>query len=455
MGITKKFLAAIIVAVVLVFVLLFGMMVENKRLWPRNQMHDLVRATRSLFTEQDASQKIFGRWGTARSNVGTVDPTMDELADLPYLQGYVPPGEKSGVTINLKQQSQPGLTLFCSGHAPFVYLMDNEGKIVHQWSKSFDEVYPELPPFHVDPEHREFFRKPYLFPNGDLLTNFEYVGLIKLDKDSNLLWKYTDMNHHDVTVTADGTIYTLGREPLPLDQMRAKYPGIPLPRDAWDDLVIILDAQGKEQDRISILDAFYNSEYAAFLGFLKGRDIFHANSVRVIENPANWNSDIFTPGDILVSLRRLSTIILIDPEKKAVKWALTGQWHEQHQAIYLENGNILLFDNLGANRDEFFRFDRTKVIEINPLTQKIVWEFTGAGNDYLFSHWLGHNQRLANGNTLITESANGRLLEVAVDGHMVWEYVSPFRAGENKELIATLMGAQRIDFADITFLGDN
>lgn len=42
-------------------------------------------------------------------------------------------------------------------------------------------------------------------------------------------------------------------------------------------------------------------------------------------------------------------------------------------------------------------------------------------------------QRLVNGNTLITEGADGRLFEVTTAGDIVWEYVSPyFTQGANR-----------------------
>jgi hypothetical protein len=36
---------------------------------------------------------------------------------------------------------------------------------------------------------------------------------------------------------------------------------------------------------------------------------------------------------------------------------------------------------------------------------------------------------LPNGNTLITEGANGRLFEVANEGRIVWEYIYPLFTG--------------------------
>lgn len=43
-----------------------------------------------------------------------------------------------------------------------------------------------------------------------------------------------------------------------------------------------------------------------------------------------------------------------------------------------------------------------------------------------FSHYVSSAQRLANGNTLITEGADARLFEIAPSGDIVWEYVSPY-----------------------------
>ena len=40
---------------------------------------------------------------------------------------------------------------------------------------------------------------------------------------------------------------------------------------------------------------------------------------------------------------------------------------------------------------------------------------------------LARRQRLPNGNTLITEGADGRIFEVTRDHELVWEYLSPTR----------------------------
>ncbi len=49
--------------------------------------------------------------------------------------------------------------------------------------------------------------------NGDLLAIIEGAySLIKLDKDSNILWVFDENTHHDLSVAPDGRIYVLTRE---------------------------------------------------------------------------------------------------------------------------------------------------------------------------------------------------------------------------------------------------
>jgi hypothetical protein len=115
-------------------------------------------------------------------------------------------------------------------------------------------------------------------------------------------------------------------------------------------------------------------------------------------------------------------------------------------------GNILILDNGGyggygapnpgapTGINNALR-DHSRVIEINPLTLKIVWEYTAKKAGYrdncrFYSDYVSSAQRLPNGNTLITEGAFGRLFEVTPKYKTVWEYISPYYApAENFNLV--------------------
>jgi hypothetical protein len=110
-----------------------------------------------------------------------------------------------------------------------------------------------------------------------------------------------------------------------------------------------------------------------------------------------------------------------------VVWAATGPWRAQHDAQFLDNGHLLLFDNLGC-------YPNSRVLEYDPQTQAFPWSYSG-GDDTPF-RFFGKDrclcQRLPNGNTLVVLSElwkdadwqqatkDGEILEVAPNRKVVW-----------------------------------
>ena len=90
---------------------------------------------------------------------------------------------------------------------------------------------------------------------------------------------------------------------------------------------------------------------------------------------------------------------------------------------------MLLFDNYGQANE-------STVWEFNPMTREVYWRYRGDDSHPFFTEICGIAQRLPNGNTLITESDNGRVFEVTQDKETVWEFYNPHRAGADARYIA-------------------
>ena len=75
--------------------------------------------------------------------------------------------------------------------------------------------------------------------------------------------------------------------------------------------------------------------------------------------------------------------------------------------------------------------DRSRVIEVNPATNEIEWQYTETPALAFYSFHISSSERLANGNTLICEGQWGRLFEVTNAGEIVWDYVSPYFNGKD------------------------
>jgi hypothetical protein len=391
---------------------------------------------------------IPGRWAPARD--GGVDSTLTEeeleqvelIRSLGYLSGYEEAPVLIGVTVNDSVRAFEGYTLLISGHGPGISLIDMEGHPVHDWFNNEVTVYGLWPEAENPEVDIDLWRRAHLYPNGDLVVLINDGGVVRVDRDSNLLWVSEYLGaHHDLDVGDDGLIYVLGRR----IHLNERYN-----REAFiaEDYICVLDSTGATLDMVSALDLVADSRFAPVLQravdgtetpLRMSGDILHCNTIEYIREdmlPEGYDGPL-RPGTLLLSMRAVDLVCAVDLEERSIYWGETSLWHMQHQPTLLGNGNLLVFDNRGLG-------EISTVLELDPSgTREVVWSYRGDEEHPFYSLGVGACQRLPNGNTLITESMYGRAFEVTTEGDIVWEYFNPHRAGENLELIATLHEAYR------------
>lgn len=184
-------------------------------------------------------------------------------------------------------------------------------------------------------------------------------------------------------------------------------------------------------------------------------DWLHVNAATYV-GPNRWfdaGDRRFAPDNVIISSRQASFVAIVARDGKIV-WRLGPDFSEskelrairqiigQHHPHLIPKGlpgagNLLVFDNGGASGYGFvtpaapdgtnsFARANSRVLEINPVTLELVWSYNGPR---FYSSNISGAQRLPNGNTLVTEGANGRLFEVASDRKIVWEYMYPVFGG--------------------------
>jgi hypothetical protein len=368
----------------------------------------------------------------------------EDLADGPAGAGgpSLPRVDEPGATFD-------GYTLYTTDVGARATLLNMRGEEVHRWEAPFKKVWPRPP--HV----RRSTQSPkvyifgcHLYPNGDLLavyhgkgdTPYGY-GLVKLDRDSRVIWAYAANAHHSVNVGEDGVIYVLTQELA--RQMPQGLEHLPTP--ALVDFVVMLSPEGKELRKVSLLEAFRDTPYAPLLPSADTRnrqdwDVLHANCVEVLPRRLAAAHPRFKAGQVLVSLREVDALAVLDMERGAVVWAARGPWRRQHDPHFLDNGRLLVFDNSGSARE-------SRVLEYDPQTQGCPWSSSGGGGPSFRTAIQGRSQRLPNGNTLIVDSKDGNLLEVTHDRRLVWSWSCkahvPFARRYAPEGLTFLKGAQR------------
>ncbi len=148
--------------------------------------------------------------------------------------------------------------------------------------------------------------------------------------------------------------------------------------------------------------------------------VFHANSAYAMDQPHLTGSDDLHAADsVLVTSRNQDRVFVISRSQRSLVWQWgKGDLSRPHDGTWLSNGNILVFDN-GLDRQV------SRVVEVDPVKRKIVWQYPGARGELFYSPARGMAQRLENGNTLIVVSHMGMALEVTPSGETVWRFVSP------------------------------
>ena len=121
---------------------------------------------------------------------------------------------------------------------------------------------------------------------------------------------------------------------------------------------------------------------------VSGKDVFLKDEI------------MFSKGNILFCIHHHNIIGVMDIEKEEIIWTWgTQELQGPHQPSIMKNGNILIFDN-GTVRQY------SRIIELNPKTEEIEWEYVANPPELFYTETRGSVQRLPNGNTLITESDN-------------------------------------------------
>jgi outer membrane protein assembly factor BamB len=186
-------------------------------------------------------------------------------------------------------------------------------------------------------------------------------------------------------------------------------------------------------------------------------DWMHINSATYV-GPNRWfdaGDQRFAPNHVIISSRQAGIVAIVGRDGRIV-WRMGPDFLESKELTAIRQiigqhhphiipkglpgaGNLMVFDNGGSSGygaptavspdgGAIYQRAGSRILEINPTTLELVWSYTGPR---FFSTNISGAQRLPNGNTLITEGAPGRLLEVTADRRVVWEYVYPVFSGPN------------------------
>ncbi|MEM9386900.1 MAG: arylsulfotransferase family protein [Pseudomonadota bacterium] len=327
----------------------------------------------------------------------------------------------------------PGLLLIVAAVADerdaSVRVIDRDGNTIHEWMPRWQEVWGDRD--EVFPEERRprgsngmNIHGIEMLPDASFVANFEHLSTFRMDICGKVSWALDNLGHHSVSYSPQGHVW-VGAERY-IAEGDTGYPNHSAPLNSYKIEKISLDGEILEQ--IEIIDVLrqngldgllYLSNLHNVQTTVEG-DTLHANDVE--EFPQGWQSATFVPGDLMVSLRNINAVMVFDPDTLKIKFLSIGQLLRQHDPDFLPGDRISVFDNRNLSPSQGSSPAASRIVELNTRdgTSKVVLE--GEGDGRFFTAIMGVHQRLANGNILVTASGEGRVIEFAADGTMVWRF---------------------------------
>jgi Arylsulfotransferase (ASST) len=320
---------------------------------------------------------------------------------------------RTGLIASDPERAFPGFTLFTPMFGDgTAYLVDLRGEVQHTWRLPYP---PGLHGYLLDNGHLFYGGKIHDGrPRFDAWERFKSGAVLEADWNGKILWEVRHPDHHhDARKLANGNVILLCLGPLP-DALRSRIkgglPGTEADGTIYADYLVEMTTDG---DVLWEWRSWEHPETEIITAQDRREEWTHGNTVAELPG-----------GNLVVGFRNISTVVIIERSSGKIVWKLgSPPLAQQHDPRPLPSGNLTIFDNGTHRRDHPAPYSR--VIEVDPRTGAIVWEYRDQSLFDFFSPYISGAQRLPNGNTLICEGCDGRIFEVTPDGLVVWEYVNP------------------------------
>lgn len=366
-----------------------------------------------------------------------------------------------------------GYTLFSPMYSDKTYLIDMLGYVVHVWEHKGDppgmhyillengnilgntsEKRPPMP--------KKGAPKPKLKPNSNPNKSMNFgggtKGLKEIDWDGNVVWEWIPgpeegSLHHDFVRMPNGNTLTNAWEHVSKEETIAggRNPKQTTQRGIATDVIYEIDPGGKVVWKWKAWDhRGMNSKKHLDLNYITAVLPQHR-----FGNPdwTHFNTVDYNPetDQILVDSREFGELYIIDHKTGEIvyRWGnpyaygagdpptftTTGDQilYGPHDAHWIKEGlpgtgNILIFNNGWARPPVNY----SSIIEMDPKTGEVVWEYKSKSENSFYSHHISGAQRLPNGNTMVCSGSHGHFFEVTKEGEVVWEYINPIAGGKAK-----------------------
>ena len=301
-------------------------------------------------------------------------------------------------------------------------------KTLHRWTPDFaainarSTVKSNLTVLARDnaPRRARMFHPAPTADGGLIFQNMS--PLVKIGACGEIDWMIDGIFHHSVEPAPDGG-YWASRflEPQTVRGVADTFK---------EDAIVHVSETGEVLFQKSLVDILRDNNLKRLVFGLDfySDDPTHLNDIQpAFADGAHWRR-----GDLLLSLRNTSSLMLYRPADNRVLWTQSGPWVNQHDVGFVGDGVVSVFNNNRMNNAGKSYVDGSNDI--------MVYDFA---SDHVSSPWKGalraldvrtisegRSNVLPGGDLFVEESNNGRTMRIDANGAVVWSHVN--RAADGK-----------------------
>ena len=378
--------------------------------------------------------KKAGVLGDAAMALSTIPEFLQRFQNATdYLRISVPAHQgKAGFAFNYAAGSRPDagyllLTRYDGDDLrSYVELWDlNAQSKLYTWAPPVDEINaqsvdfesPEIDLIADQSLGRMILRHPVVMPDGSIVIKSR-SPLSRVDACNRIMWINDDVLFHHATEQDSAGNFWLASKFEP--------PVVPMvdPENFKDDAITQVSPDGELLLQRSVAELLLKAGQpemvygtAAYLD-----DPVHLNDVQ----PVLADGPFWKKGDVFLSLRNTSTVMLYRPSTDQIIWQKRGPWSMQHDVDVLDDHRISVFDN---HSYEYFRFPRVDghsdvvIYDFATDTVSRPWADALAGLEFQ-TVTEGLQTVRPNGSLFVEEQNLGRILELDAKGGVNWEFVN-------------------------------
>ncbi|MEO6217194.1 MAG: arylsulfotransferase family protein [Sphingomonas sp.] len=314
----------------------------------------------------------------------------------------------------------------------------SDGKVVRNYAPDISDINGrshmdasfELATNHSPKRYR--MTHPLLMPDGGLIFH-DATPQVRTDACGRVLWTRDGIFHHANEVGPDGNIWSSDRVlKSALPHVGALFGEDEISKISPDGRLLGIQSVATILARNQLTPMWRSVAYTD--------DPFHLNDIEpVMTSGPNWQK-----GDVFLSLRNLSLVMLYRPSTGRVLWSRQGPWSMQHDVDILDDHRIAVFDNgvqsapdgprpLAPNGDYVVNHNRLYVYDFATGKTDSPFEAAFAAQD-IRTITQGLATHMENGDLFVEETNYGRLLRMSPDGAVRWRYISTDTGGRRLEL---------------------